>query len=100
MHVIDKLKRNLPSTSMVGGIKSPTSIALKELYEAVLKSGLSSPASELVQECDEWRKEERTPFLGQVSASGSGVQMTMSAGDMSATTLRQMTFFGRQHFSW
>jgi len=53
---------------------------LKELYEAVLKSGLSSPASELVQECDEWRKdeeEERTPFLGQVSASGSGVPITI-----------------------
>ncbi len=81
MHAIGKLKRNLPSASTVGGIKSPTSIALKELYEAVLKSGLSSPASELVQECDEWRKdeeEERTPFLRQVSASGSGVQMTMS----------------------
>ncbi len=83
MHVIDQLKRNPLSASTVGGIKSPTSIALKEFYEAVLKGSLSSPASELVQECDEWRKdeeEERTPLLGQgqVSASGSGVQMTMS----------------------
>ncbi len=81
MHVIDQLKRNPLSASTVGGIKSPTSIALKEFYEAVLKGSLSSPASELVQECDEWRQgeeEERTPFLGQVSASGSGVQMTMS----------------------
>ena len=80
--VTDKLKRNPPSASTVG-ITSPTSIALKELYEAVLKSGLSSPASELRRECDEWRKdeeEEKTTLLGLISASGSGVTSPITSG--------------------
>jgi len=73
--VTDKLKRNPPSASTVG-ITSPKSIALKELYDTVLKSGLSSPASELRRE---WRKdeeEEKTPLLGLGSTSGSGVHLT------------------------
>jgi len=57
------------------GITPPTSIALKELYDAVLKSGLNLP----LLSPDEWRRDERegkkTTFLGLVSTSGSGVHV-------------------------